>query len=173
MAGAAEIEASNFSKMISTRFVVLSHHLALPSHHNIITRSLLPILLLDDWPTFDGRNSFIMLRSSLLSSYSAFYPIGNTPATCLTPNLPPGHDADILLLGCGDARNILFTIQAQTGTLNPSFGYLELNKTQVLAHSISHAAIWSQLSSVRPALSSSLNRTDASKPATFCSSPSY
>ncbi|KAF8885742.1 hypothetical protein BD779DRAFT_656700 [Infundibulicybe gibba] len=38
-----------------------------------------------------------------------FYPIGNTPAVCLTETLPPGQRADILLLGCGDLRNILYT----------------------------------------------------------------
>ncbi|KAI0338023.1 hypothetical protein BDW22DRAFT_823484 [Trametopsis cervina] len=45
-------------------------------------------------------------------SKSFFYPIGNTPPVCLTEYLPPGQDADILLLGCGDARNILYTIYA-------------------------------------------------------------
>ena len=40
---------------------------------------------------------------------SFFYPIGNTPAVSLTQSLPLGKSADILLLGCGDARNILFT----------------------------------------------------------------
>jgi len=38
-----------------------------------------------------------------------FYPVGNTPAVCLTQALPPDQDADLLLLGCGDIRNILFT----------------------------------------------------------------
>lgn len=39
-----------------------------------------------------------------------FYPIGNTPAVQLTRDLPPEQPADILLLGCGDVRNILFTV---------------------------------------------------------------
>ncbi|KDQ54528.1 hypothetical protein JAAARDRAFT_135381 [Jaapia argillacea MUCL 33604] len=39
-----------------------------------------------------------------------FYPIGNTSAVSLTRDLPPEAPADILLLGCGDARNILYTI---------------------------------------------------------------
>ncbi|EPQ57649.1 hypothetical protein GLOTRDRAFT_38812 [Gloeophyllum trabeum ATCC 11539] len=39
-----------------------------------------------------------------------FYPIGNTAAVCLTRDLPPGQSADVLLLGCGDARNVLYTI---------------------------------------------------------------
>ena len=41
-----------------------------------------------------------------------FYPLGNTSAVCLTENLPPEHDADVLLLGCGDPRNILYTVYA-------------------------------------------------------------
>ncbi|KAG8732182.1 hypothetical protein FRC11_000199 [Ceratobasidium sp. 423] len=39
-----------------------------------------------------------------------FYPIGNTAATSLTHDLSPEQSADILLLGCGDPRNILFTL---------------------------------------------------------------
>ncbi|POS69961.1 MYND finger [Diaporthe helianthi] len=38
-----------------------------------------------------------------------FYPIGNTPAVSLTQSLPSKLAAKILLLGCGDLRNILFT----------------------------------------------------------------
>lgn len=38
-----------------------------------------------------------------------FYPLGNTPAVCLTQELPPEKQADVLLLGCGDVRSILFT----------------------------------------------------------------
>ncbi|KAI0067004.1 hypothetical protein BV25DRAFT_1878026 [Artomyces pyxidatus] len=41
-----------------------------------------------------------------------FYPIGNTPACCLTQDVPPEQPANILLLGCGDPRNILYTIYA-------------------------------------------------------------
>lgn len=39
-----------------------------------------------------------------------FYPIGNTSAISLTQDLSPEQTADILLLGCGDPRNILFTL---------------------------------------------------------------
>ena len=39
-----------------------------------------------------------------------FYPIGNTPAVQLTRDLPREQPGDILLLGCGDVRNILFTV---------------------------------------------------------------
>lgn len=38
-----------------------------------------------------------------------FYPMGNTSAISLTQDLSPEQDADVLLLGCGDPRNILFT----------------------------------------------------------------
>ncbi|KAI4861199.1 hypothetical protein F4820DRAFT_74767 [Hypoxylon rubiginosum] len=44
-----------------------------------------------------------------------FYPLGNTPAVSLTRGLPQGLDADILLLGCGDARNVLFTAYCERG----------------------------------------------------------
>ena len=54
-----------------------------------------------------------MLRNNVAATLVYFYPIGNTPAVCLTQNLPPEQNADILLLGCGDVRNILFTVYAQ------------------------------------------------------------
>jgi len=41
-----------------------------------------------------------------------FYPVGNTSAVHLTRNLPLDESASILLLGCGDVRNILFTVYA-------------------------------------------------------------
>ena len=43
---------------------------------------------------------------------SFFYPLGNTAPVSLTEHVPPGADADFLLLGCGDPRNILYTIYA-------------------------------------------------------------
>ncbi|KAG9120251.1 hypothetical protein FRC07_004331 [Ceratobasidium sp. 392] len=46
------------------------------------------------------------------SSKTHFYPIGNTPPVCLTQDLSPEQSADILLLGCGDPRHILFTLYA-------------------------------------------------------------
>ncbi|KAI0324944.1 hypothetical protein GY45DRAFT_1288114 [Cubamyces sp. BRFM 1775] len=39
-----------------------------------------------------------------------FYAVGNTPAVCLTRDLPPEETANILLLGCGDPRHVLQTI---------------------------------------------------------------
>ncbi|KAG8706719.1 hypothetical protein FRC09_002253 [Ceratobasidium sp. 395] len=43
-------------------------------------------------------------------SKTFFYPIGNTAAFSLTQDLSPEQSADILLLGCGDPRNILLTL---------------------------------------------------------------
>ncbi|KAI1290480.1 hypothetical protein F5Y03DRAFT_378356 [Xylaria venustula] len=51
-----------------------------------------------------------MLTPAIVNIQSFFYPIGNTPAVSLTQSIPPGDPADILLLGCGDVRNILFTV---------------------------------------------------------------
>ena len=39
-----------------------------------------------------------------------FYAFGNTPAVCLTDHLSPEEDADVLSLGCGDVRNLLYTL---------------------------------------------------------------
>ncbi|KAK6842753.1 MYND finger family protein [Apiospora arundinis] len=56
------------------------------------------------------------MRVPTVASYiSQFYPIGNTPAVSLTRSLPQGVDADILLLGAGDIRNILYTTYANAG----------------------------------------------------------
>jgi hypothetical protein len=38
------------------------------------------------------------------------YPFGQTPAISLTQDLPRGRKANALVLGNGDARNILFTL---------------------------------------------------------------
>lgn len=50
-----------------------------------------------------------MLTPAIVNIVSFFYPVGNTPAVCLTQDLPGEEAADVLLLGCGDVRNILFT----------------------------------------------------------------
>lgn len=42
--------------------------------------------------------------------WSLFYPFGNTPAVNLAEKLPPETDGRLLFLGCGDVRNVLFTI---------------------------------------------------------------
>ncbi|KAI0437035.1 hypothetical protein F4803DRAFT_571387 [Xylaria telfairii] len=50
-----------------------------------------------------------MLTPAFVNILTFFYPIGNTPAVSLTQSIPPNVPADILLLGCGDVRSILFT----------------------------------------------------------------
>ncbi|KAM0327214.1 hypothetical protein ACHAQA_006348 [Verticillium albo-atrum] len=54
-----------------------------------------------------------MLGPSVASATAQFYPIGNTPAINLTRAIPQNIDSSILLLGCGDVRNILFTAYMQ------------------------------------------------------------
>lgn len=56
-----------------------------------------------------------MITPAVASAVSQFYALGNTPAVNLTRDLPQGVDANILLLGCGDVRNILYTAYANTG----------------------------------------------------------
>ncbi|KAG8730801.1 hypothetical protein FRC10_002349 [Ceratobasidium sp. 414] len=45
-------------------------------------------------------------------SKTFLHPIGDTAPICLTQDLSPEQSVDILLLGCGDPRNILFTLFA-------------------------------------------------------------
>jgi hypothetical protein len=49
-----------------------------------------------------------------------FSPIRFEPATSFTQDIPLGKDVNCLLLGCGDPRNILFTIFGDEGTGNRS-----------------------------------------------------
>ncbi|KAK6065235.1 hypothetical protein SCUP234_12650 [Seiridium cupressi] len=51
-----------------------------------------------------------MLSTAVVNLITFFYPVGNTPAVSLTEGIPLKTPADILLLGCGDLRHILFTI---------------------------------------------------------------
>jgi len=55
-----------------------------------------------------------MLTPTYADTAPYCYPVGNTPAVCLTQDLPPEEKARILLLGCGDARSVLFTSYADT-----------------------------------------------------------
>ena len=54
-----------------------------------------------------------MLRPVIWPKKTFFYPIGNTAPSCFTRDLAPEMDADILLLGCGDPRSILYTIHSE------------------------------------------------------------
>jgi len=42
-----------------------------------------------------------------------FKPLSNTPATSLVENLPHGRHANILVLGDGDPRKILYTLYSE------------------------------------------------------------
>ncbi|KAM5441428.1 hypothetical protein MferCBS31731_003499 [Microsporum ferrugineum] len=59
-----------------------------------------------------------MARPTHLLTTSFLYPTGNTPAVCLTHSLPPDQDVSLLLLGCGDVRNVLFTAYSDLGSGN-------------------------------------------------------
>ncbi|KAG8706314.1 hypothetical protein FRC08_001136 [Ceratobasidium sp. 394] len=56
-----------------------------------------------------------------------FYPLGNTPAVSLTRDLSAAQPADILLLGCGDPRHILYTCYADV--VVPSADARKMNMT--------------------------------------------
>ncbi|KAJ7689395.1 hypothetical protein B0H17DRAFT_937398 [Mycena rosella] len=45
-----------------------------------------------------------------------FYAIGNTSAVSLARDVPPEKDINLLLLGCGDPRNVLFTLFCEPDT---------------------------------------------------------
>jgi hypothetical protein len=69
-------------------------------------------------PNCDRDSTAIMsltLKPAHIAQSPFFYAAGNTPAVCLTQSLPPEKDANILLLGCGDIRNILFTAYGGAG----------------------------------------------------------
>lgn len=44
------------------------------------------------------------------SSKPHFNPLSTSAPTCLTEYLPPEQDAHVLMLGCGDARSVLYTV---------------------------------------------------------------
>ncbi|KAI6748349.1 hypothetical protein HG530_015629 [Fusarium avenaceum] len=56
-----------------------------------------------------------MLTSTVAVKTGFLYAAGNTPATSLTKSVPQGQDVDILSLGCGDLRNILYTTYLEKG----------------------------------------------------------
>lgn len=62
-----------------------------------------------------------------------FYPLGNTPAVCLTRDIPPEEPANVLLLGCGDPRSVLFTIfsELQKGVYNYTLKSIDLDVTDI------------------------------------------
>ena len=64
----------------------------------------------------------MLLATLNLAQY--FYLLGNTNPNNLTQILLLGVDANILLLGCGDVRNILFTLYCSVlrYELNSTYG---------------------------------------------------
>lgn len=78
-----------------------------------------------------------MAHTAAWPSKIFFYPIGNTPAVCFTSDLPPEQPANVLLLGCGDVRNVLYTVYADLGapTRNLDFTCCDLEPA-VLARNV-------------------------------------
>lgn len=56
-----------------------------------------------------------MLTPTVLNAVLPFFAVGNTPAVSVTRGVPQGVDADILLLGSGDVRHILYTAYHEKG----------------------------------------------------------
>ncbi|KAL8377187.1 hypothetical protein RB595_008052 [Gaeumannomyces hyphopodioides] len=56
-----------------------------------------------------------MLTPCITRPVDYLYALGNTPAISLARAVPHGVNADILLLGCGDVRNLLYTAYAEKG----------------------------------------------------------
>ncbi|GJE85110.1 DUF4470 and zf-MYND domain-containing protein [Phanerochaete sordida] len=63
-----------------------------------------------------------MAYSVVWPSQSAFYPVGNTTPISLLQHTPPEDDVSILLLGCGDPRSILYTLDARRTKLGTASG---------------------------------------------------
>ncbi|KAF2136540.1 uncharacterized protein K452DRAFT_322363 [Aplosporella prunicola CBS 121167] len=57
-----------------------------------------------------------MANTAHMDLLTFFYPIGNTPAVSLTRDIPRETKANVLSLGCGDARNILYTTHVAGST---------------------------------------------------------
>jgi hypothetical protein len=56
-----------------------------------------------------------MYTQAFVESAVPFHAGSFGPAVSLTEDLPQGVDADILLLGCGDVRNIIYTSFVEQG----------------------------------------------------------
>ncbi|KAF8601452.1 hypothetical protein BDV93DRAFT_608175 [Ceratobasidium sp. AG-I] len=55
-----------------------------------------------------------MVHPLVWPSRPTFHPLGGSPAFSLTQDLTPEQSADILMLGCGDVYNVLFTLSTDT-----------------------------------------------------------
>lgn len=71
-----------------------------------------------------------------VAPFKKYSPLGKVPAVSLTNELPPGLNADILLLSCGDVRNILYTIfcEEDNGMLIPS--RIDLRFSEEIGHNL-------------------------------------
>ena len=78
------------------------------TRHGVTLKRTLPLSVHPRW---------IMSHCTFWPGKTFFYPIGNTPPVCLSQNLAPEEKADVLFLGCGDPRSILFTVYA-TGLIS-------------------------------------------------------
>lgn len=72
-----------------------------------------------------------MFTPSLVAPITPLYAVGNTPAVSFTRCLPQGVDADILLLGCGDVRHILYTAYSEQSFREP---HLSLATSACVVH---------------------------------------
>ncbi|KAL1730984.1 hypothetical protein EV714DRAFT_236379 [Schizophyllum commune] len=62
-----------------------------------------------------------MAHSVILPRRTWFYAIGNTSAELLTASLPPEESLDLLLIGCGDPRSVLYTACADGAVDNRQY----------------------------------------------------
>jgi Domain of unknown function (DUF4470) len=101
-----------------------------------------------------------MLTPTVADTTCFFYPLGNTPAVCLTQDLPREEPASILLLGYGDVRNIFFTtyLDGSSGeSISSVMAKRLVDRKQDLVVLISHAAIFREQFLVSPEAISSLS----------------
>lgn len=58
--------------------------------------------------------------------------IGDTPAVNLAQNVPHGVNADILMLGCRDVHDILYTMYSQQNRMPPTLHCADINGADTL-----------------------------------------
>lgn len=56
-----------------------------------------------------------MLTPTVLKPLHPFHALGSRSAVTLTQSVPQGVDADILLIGSGDVRHLLYTAYHEEG----------------------------------------------------------
>ncbi|KAL1663368.1 hypothetical protein GGF50DRAFT_128063 [Schizophyllum commune] len=84
-----------------------------------------------------------MAHSIIFPRRSFFYAIGNTSAEVLSASLPPEERLDLLLLGCGDPRNILYTVHSDAPADSRAYDITCCDvEPAILARNGSDTAIW-------------------------------